>query len=87
MTKSIFSKILAMMLVVIMVACVLPLNVLAATAVGGYDDSHGGSDYYNVISERSWDIAPGKVLLGYNLQVVSARALTLGPRGFCVTEE
>ena len=55
----------------------------------GYTRSYGGRTLriYCNRSGDSWDIAPGKVLLGYNLQVVSARALTLGPRGFCVTEE
>ncbi len=53
------SKILSFMLAVIMFAAVLPVNVSAATAAGGYDDSNGGSDYYNIISERSWDLAPG----------------------------
>ena len=55
----------------------------------GYTRSYGGRTLriYCNRSSDSWDIAPGKVLLGYNLQVVSARTLTLGPRGFCVTEE
>ena len=30
------------------------------------------------------EIPKGKVLLGYNLQVVAPESLTLGPRGFCV---
>ena len=34
-----------------------------------------------------WDIPAGKVLLGYNLQVVAPDWLTIGPRGFCITEE
>jgi len=38
-------------------------------------------------SVDSWDITPGKVLLGWNLQVVSPNSLTLGPQGFCITEE
>ena len=57
-TKQI-SKILAMLLVVVMFVSTLPMNLFAATAVGGYDDNNGGSDYYNVISEKEWDIAPG----------------------------
>ena len=33
-----------------------------------------------------WEISAGRVLLGYNLQVIAPDWLTLGPRGFCVTE-
>ena len=55
MKTSPLSKILAMLLVVIMLVGMLPANVFASI----YDDSHGGSDYYNVISEKSWDLAPG----------------------------
>ena len=54
--KSLFSKVLTMLLVVMMVVGVFPMNALAASY---YDDSNGGSDYYNVISEKEWDIAPG----------------------------
>ena len=35
----------------------------------------------------SWEIPAGRVLLGYNLQVVAPDWLTLGPRGFCIVEE
>ena len=38
-------------------------------------------------SGDSWEIPYGKILLGYNLQVVSQDCLVLGPRGFCITEE
>ena len=55
MKKGIFTKALAMLLVVLMFAGTLPLSAFAK----GYDDSKGGSDYYNLISERNWDIAPG----------------------------
>ena len=34
-----------------------------------------------------WDIPAGKVIMGYNLQVVAPDWLTLAPRGFCVVEE
>ena len=34
-----------------------------------------------------WEIPSGKILLGYNLQVVAPDYLTLGPRGFCIVEE
>ena len=50
------SKILALSLVMVMLVSTLPLNVFAASI---YDDSNGGSDYYNVISEKEWDLAPG----------------------------
>ena len=59
MKKSSLSKILALLLVVIMSASVLPMNAFAATAVGGYNDANGGSEYYNIISEKSWTLAPG----------------------------
>ena len=45
-----------MLLVALMFVGSLPMSVLAASI---YDDSNGGSDYYNVISEKEWDIAPG----------------------------
>ena len=56
MKKTLLSKILTMLLAVVMLVSVLPMNIFAATI---YDDSNGGSDYYNVISEKEWDIAPG----------------------------
>jgi glycosidase len=34
-----------------------------------------------------WEIPSGKLLLGYNLQVVAPQWLTVGPRGFCIVEE
>ena len=49
------SKILAMILAVIMLASMVPVHALASY----YDDANGGSDYYKVISEKKWDIAPG----------------------------
>ena len=53
------TKIMAMLLAIMMLVGLLPTNMFAATAAGGYDDSNGGSDYYNIISEKEWDIAPG----------------------------
>ena len=53
------TRFLTMLLVVLIFVGTLPMNVLAAVAVGGYDDSNGGSDYYNIISEKKWDLAPG----------------------------
>ena len=49
------SKILAMILAVIMLAGMVPVHAFASY----YDDTNGGSDYYKVISEKKWDIAPG----------------------------
>ena len=34
-----------------------------------------------------WDIPTGRILLGYNLQIVAPDHLTLGPRGFCIIED
>ena len=55
MNKNLLTKIMSMLLVTIMLAGILPMSVFA----NGYDDSNGGSSYYNLISERNWDIAPG----------------------------
>ena len=57
MKHSPFPKILALLLVSIMLIGVIPTTAFAAK--DSYDDSNGGSNYYNLISERSWDIAPG----------------------------
>jgi glycosidase len=38
-------------------------------------------------SADSWEIPAGKLLLGYNLQVVAPQWLTVGPRGLCIVEE
>ena len=38
-------------------------------------------------SADAWEIPSGKLLLGYNLQVVAPDWLTIGPRGFCITED
>ena len=38
-------------------------------------------------SADPWEVPAGKVLLGYNLQVVAPDWLTVGPRGFCLVEE
>ena len=34
-----------------------------------------------------WEIPAGSILLGYNLQLVTRDALTIGPRGFAIVEE
>ena len=38
-------------------------------------------------SADTWEIPAGKMLLGYNLQVVAPDWLTVGPRGFCIVED
>ena len=37
-------------------------------------------------SGDAWNIPAGKILLGYNLQIVAPDWLTIGPRGFCIIE-
>ena len=37
-------------------------------------------------SADTWEIPSGKIVLGYNLQLVAGDALTLGPRGFVILE-
>ena len=56
MKSKLFTKGLAMVLALLMLAGAFSANAFAASI---YDDSNGGSDYYNVISEKEWDIAPG----------------------------
>lgn len=55
--KKIISKVIAMLLASIMLVGIIPVNVFAVSSP--YDDNNGGSDYYNIISEKSWNIAPG----------------------------
>ena len=38
-------------------------------------------------SGDSWDIPSGKIILGYNLQLIAKDTLTLGPRGFVILED
>jgi len=55
----------------------------------GFSRSYQGKTL-KVYCNRSgdpWDIPAGKVIFGYNLQVVAPDWLTLGPRGFCITED
>ncbi len=54
----------------------------------GFQRSYMGQTV-NIYANRSgdsWEIPKGNILLGYNIQVVAPDCLTLGPRGFCVTE-
>ena len=59
MKHSRLTQSLALLLSVIMMISVLPLSALAAGAT--YDDSNGGSSYYQLISKKNWDLAPGIV--------------------------
>ena len=55
----------------------------------GYTRTYQGKTY-KIYANRSgdpWDIPSGKVVFGYNLQVVAPDWLTIAPRGFCIVEE
>jgi glycosidase len=55
----------------------------------GFTRSYAGKTL-RVYCNRSadiWEIPAGKMLLGYNLQVVAPDWLTVGPRGFCIVED
>ena len=54
----------------------------------GFTRSYAGRTYrvYCNRSSDTWDVPSGKLVLGYNLQIVASDWLTIGPRGFCVTE-
>ena len=55
-----FPKILAVMLVVAMFVCMLPINAFAATIDFDADGvSTNTDDYYKLISRRDWELAPG----------------------------
>ena len=61
----------------------------AGDKILGYTTSCGGKTL-RVCCNRStdpWEIASGRIILGYNLQSVCPDCLILGPRGFCVVEE
>ena len=55
----------------------------------GFTRSYGGTTLrmYCNRSGDAWQIPFGKLIFGYNLQVVAPNWLTLGPRGYCVIEE
>lgn len=38
-------------------------------------------------SGDAWEVPTAKLVMGYNLQIVAPDWLTLGPRGFCITED
>ena len=54
----------------------------------GFTRSYNGKTVkiYCNRSADTWDIPSGKILLGYNLQIVAPDWLTIGPRGFCILE-
>jgi len=55
----------------------------------GFTRSYEGKTY-RVYCNRCadpWEIPAGRVILGFQLQMVTPNKLTLAPRGFCVTEE
>lgn len=56
MKRKTFAKVLATVLAVAMLFSVVPI---AASAVSFTYDTTKGDSYYNVISQRNWDLAPG----------------------------
>ena len=57
MKTSNLAKFIALSLAIIMLVMMLPLSTIAASIK--YDDNHGGTNYYQLISKRDWDLAPG----------------------------
>ena len=55
----------------------------------GFSRSYNGKTLKVYINRSAdiWDIPSGKILLGYNLQLVAPDWLTVGPRGFVLIEE
>ena len=56
----------------------------------GFTRSYGGRTFrvYCNRSADNWEVPHGKqIILGYDLKVVSPNQLTIGPRGYCITEE
>ena len=56
----------------------------------GFTRSYGGKTYrvYCNRSADNWQVPQGgKILLAYDLRIVAADNLTIGPRGYCVVEE
>ena len=54
----------------------------------GFTRTYQGKTYrvYCNRSGDAWEIPAGKPIFGYNLQFVAPDWLTLGPRGYCITE-
>ena len=57
MKTSNLAKFIALSLAIIMLVMMLPLSTIAASIK--YDDNYGGTNYYQLISKRDWDLAPG----------------------------
>ena len=57
MKTSNLAKFIALSLAIIMLVMMLPLSTIAASIK--YDDNHGGTNYYQLISKRDWGLAPG----------------------------
>ena len=55
----------------------------------GFTRSYNGKTYriYCNRSADTWEIPAGKLVMGFNLHLVAPEWLTLGPRGFCITED
>ena len=54
----------------------------------GFTRSHEGKTLKIYVNRSAdvWEIPAGRIVLGYNLQLVSREALTIGPRGFVMVE-
>ena len=55
----------------------------------GFTRSYEGKTY-RVYCNRGadpWEIPSGRLVMGFNLQIVAPDWLTLAPRGFCITED
>ncbi len=55
----------------------------------GFTRSYNGKTFrvYCNRSADTWEITSGKIVLGYNLQLVAPEWLTVGPRGFVLIED
>ena len=56
----------------------------------GFTRSYNGKTFrvYCNRSGDNWEVPHGKlIVLGYNLKVVAPKHLTIGPRGYCITED
>jgi glycosidase len=55
----------------------------------GFTRSYEGETLQIYVNRSAdvWEIPAGKIVLGYNLQLVTRDALTIGPRGFAIVQE
>lgn len=56
----------------------------------GFTRSYGGRTFrvYCNRSADNWEVPHGRqIILGYDLKIVAPEHLTIGPRGYCITEE